>query len=329
MAFLDNSGTIIIDAILTDIGRKRMAQGKFRISKFTLGDDEIDYTLADIDEKDFSNLEDLSTIEALDSSNAVINYGLQNYTSDDILYIPEIKVNEVLSHAVVKYTTEPDFYYFAANEETAKKLRSTIGQKYFLENYNFDRKKLIFESGIENKKLPRNEKARERYILNYNLLDKYFIINCDGRFVDKLLIVKEQSSYFENDGANNIFANFETLQEAPPVSLGKIFKYYDSYFAIGIDNHVYDYGTADDNAHSAINGPRGTICAINLKLIEELTIESAGTRNFRYQKFGKIDQTLFGGSNKFDYIDTIVHVQGISSARKLQVPVRILRYAGT
>ena len=45
MAFLDNSGDIILDAVLTDSGRARLAKGdgSFRIVKFALGDDEIDY----------------------------------------------------------------------------------------------------------------------------------------------------------------------------------------------------------------------------------------------------------------------------------------------
>ena len=45
MAFLDNSGDIILDAVLTDTGRLRLARGdgSFRIAKFALGDDEIDY----------------------------------------------------------------------------------------------------------------------------------------------------------------------------------------------------------------------------------------------------------------------------------------------
>ena len=36
MAFLDNSGDIILDAVLTDTGRLRLAQGdgSFKISKF-------------------------------------------------------------------------------------------------------------------------------------------------------------------------------------------------------------------------------------------------------------------------------------------------------
>ena len=47
MAFLDNSGDIILDAVLTDTGRFRLAKGdgSFRIAKFAIGDDEINYEL--------------------------------------------------------------------------------------------------------------------------------------------------------------------------------------------------------------------------------------------------------------------------------------------
>ena len=41
MSFLDNSGDIILDAVLTETGRRRMAEGNFKITKFALGDDEI------------------------------------------------------------------------------------------------------------------------------------------------------------------------------------------------------------------------------------------------------------------------------------------------
>jgi len=49
MGFLDNSGDIILDAVLTDAGRMRLAKGdgSFNIAKFALGDDEIDYGLYD------------------------------------------------------------------------------------------------------------------------------------------------------------------------------------------------------------------------------------------------------------------------------------------
>ena len=48
MGFLDHStNNIIIDAVLTNLGREILASnaGAFQVSKFSLGDDEVDYTL--------------------------------------------------------------------------------------------------------------------------------------------------------------------------------------------------------------------------------------------------------------------------------------------
>ena len=45
MGFQDNSGDIIFDVVLTDEGRKRLAEGDFEITKFKCSDDEINYEL--------------------------------------------------------------------------------------------------------------------------------------------------------------------------------------------------------------------------------------------------------------------------------------------
>ena len=48
MGFLDHStNNIIVDAVLTDLGRQALARndGSFSIFQFALGDDEIDYTV--------------------------------------------------------------------------------------------------------------------------------------------------------------------------------------------------------------------------------------------------------------------------------------------
>ena len=49
MAFQDNSGDIILDVVLTDEGRRLLAQGdgSFNVVYFALGDDEINYSLFD------------------------------------------------------------------------------------------------------------------------------------------------------------------------------------------------------------------------------------------------------------------------------------------
>ena len=47
MGFLDNSGDIILDVVLTDLGRMLLAKGdgSFNVTKLALSDDEIDYLL--------------------------------------------------------------------------------------------------------------------------------------------------------------------------------------------------------------------------------------------------------------------------------------------
>ena len=48
MGFLNHAtNNIIIDAVLTERGRELLSQnnGSFRISSFSFGDDEVDYTL--------------------------------------------------------------------------------------------------------------------------------------------------------------------------------------------------------------------------------------------------------------------------------------------
>ena len=44
MSFLDRS-TLVVDAILTKVGRQRLSENNFIVDKFALGDDEIDYSL--------------------------------------------------------------------------------------------------------------------------------------------------------------------------------------------------------------------------------------------------------------------------------------------
>ena len=44
MSFLDKS-SLIVDAVLTKIGRERLSQNDFLVDKFALGDDEVDYKL--------------------------------------------------------------------------------------------------------------------------------------------------------------------------------------------------------------------------------------------------------------------------------------------
>ena len=108
MAFLDNSGDIILDAVLTDTGRLRLAQGdgSFKISKFALGDDEINYGNYNKNHASGSayfDLEILQTpiLEAFTNNSSQIKSRLMTMSRTNILYMPVLKLNLIDSNAPV------------------------------------------------------------------------------------------------------------------------------------------------------------------------------------------------------------------------------------
>lgn len=102
MAFLDNSGDIILDAVLTDAGRKRLARGDgtFKVTKFAFGDDEINYSNYDYNAASgsaFFDLEILQTpvLEAFTSNRSSLKSRLISLTNNNLLFLPELVLNEV------------------------------------------------------------------------------------------------------------------------------------------------------------------------------------------------------------------------------------------
>ena len=70
MAFQDNSGDIILDAVLTDAGRRAMARGDgtFKINHFKLGDDEINYENFNLNHTGGSPYYDLEILQTSSST---------------------------------------------------------------------------------------------------------------------------------------------------------------------------------------------------------------------------------------------------------------------
>ncbi len=353
MSFLDNAGTIILDAVLTDTGRKRMAQGNFKVAKFALGDDEVNYELYDVNgTQDPHELTSVgrriisqSCFEAYADENAAITYGLLSYARNDLLYLPVLKQNEKIAGAL-KMGAD-NFYYLAVNEETATQLLTETGMgsyDYFLRNNSISTTKLVVESGIDAVKLvantnneepvlQRTDVYRDAFIMETNLYDRYFNVYCDSRFYQAALGPTMQST-FKNDLQGKLKVNFQLLHPSPPTSFTQVLDKYTSYIVDGVPNLIYSpsqmggQGT-DDLTVSALRGPRGSATAINLQVVDEFGAPSGSTADTKFTIFGKTDQTLFGGSNKYDYIDSPIYIEGTTTGARLQVPIRIIRYVGT
>ena len=82
MGYLNNT-VVTVDAILTDVGRQLLAQqnGQFRITQFSLADDEIDYTLYNPNHPSGSAyygqaIENMPLLEAFPQATQVMKYKL-------------------------------------------------------------------------------------------------------------------------------------------------------------------------------------------------------------------------------------------------------------
>ena len=82
MAYLNNS-SVVVDAILTDVGRQLLAQndGSFQITQFSLSDDEVDYTLYNPNQPSGSAfygeaIENMPVIQAFPQANEIMKYKL-------------------------------------------------------------------------------------------------------------------------------------------------------------------------------------------------------------------------------------------------------------
>jgi|TARA_R110000824_G_scaffold400651_1_gene608665 hypothetical protein len=331
MAFLDNSGDIILDAVLTDLGRKRLAQGNFKISKFALGDDEIDYSLFNRNHASGSAYFDLEIMqtpvfEAFTQTNANINYGLASHTRTDLLYLPILKPNTLVSIAA---KTTSSVYYIAVNSETAAKLRTGHSSSaYVLESNQASDTAIVIESGLHTTNLTADATNRSSYIVNTNLLDSAFNVYADGRFIINIL-TSPKAGYFRNTTDGTAQISLTPLKRGAATSAASVLDNYSTYSSVGISNEVTQNDTVDATTISAINGPRGSVTALNLVVQTEMAATSTGARSSKYDLYGSIDQTIFGGGEKYDYIDTTVYIEGAASTGRVQLPVRIIRYAGT
>ena len=97
----------------------------------------------------------------------------------------------------------------------------------------------MFESGIDSEDIAPIGINKTRFITNMGLYDKYFLIYCDNRFFDKILISRDDA-VFENDIADNLYMNLEPLKESVEISLSTLGDTFSCYRVSAINNDVLD-----------------------------------------------------------------------------------------
>ena len=312
MGFLDNSGDIILDAVLTDLGRKRLAEGNgsFKISKFALGDDEIDYGLYDKDHGSGSNYFDINilqtpVLEAFTNNMSSMKSRLLSYSENDLLYLPVI---------LVKTSGESDFYtglssyIVLVDDATVDSLTdaSNALTTGVLNGFKPGQGSNLVRA---DQGLNTDELSGDMTLAEYNssLVETQFFIQVDNR----LGIVRPKGS-----GGKDVSV-------FSPVSID------DDSIA------TYIFSDSDDssvvtrlgaNADSSLLGPRGT--KVEFKIGASLDLR---TSVFLFDQLGSAGTSNIVSGTKtlaaadYKFIDSTVRVSGISTGYTLDVPVRFVK----
>ena len=339
MGFLDNSGDIILDAVLTDVGRKRMAEGEFKIVKFALGDDEIDYSLYNANHPSGSAYYDLEILqspvmEAATKQASSIKYGLLSITRTDLVYMPVLELNQKSGiDSVLKHN---NIILLAANKATYNTLAkdAAIGASKVLEpNTLTPASKVIVESGINSADRQPTRENRDNMVVSTNLLDLQFSVKFDNRFVSSLISVQprqDQSFANNTDGSRNITLTAFARKKA--VSATQFMDNYVTAIADGLEDLILQYttensGDATGTNLSQLDGPRGGMTAMSFAPSTEINAQGAASPSYYtlYGRTGVAAATLGFTSGTYDYIDTTIYVQGLTTGASIQLPVRIVR----
>ena len=311
MGFLDNSGDIILDAVLTDLGRKRLAEGngRFRIDKFAFGDDEIDYGLYDKNNTSGSAYYDLSilqtpVLEAFTNNMSSMKSRLISYTSNDLLYLPVIALKNSGDSAIYGGTPAINSHLILVDEQTVNSLtnNSNALDAGILNGYKPTNgiNILATDQGLNTSELSSDE------VIDPTLLETQYFVQIDNRL----------GSIRPQRGASD-------SEAFTPTSID------DDNIATYIFTAEDDSGVVSEiaaGAASAIVGPRGT--RVSFKVASSLDLK---TNTFLFTQIGSIGsvaitsgtRTLAAADHRF--IDSTVRVTGVSTGYSVDIPVRFIK----
>jgi hypothetical protein len=353
MAFLDNSGDIILDAVLTEVGRQRLAEATrnggtaARITHFALGDDEINYSQYELNSPSGSNYADLQILqtpilEAFTSNNANINYGLLKIRNTELLYLPSLVVNEKEGGNFIPLQKYNGVYMLAVNTKTYNTLTAadnTNVERYQVGNAFPDATGpfVYVEGGLNTDELSKTATNRSTYLPS-NVSNTSYTVGLDSRLARAYTCT---TGMFANDvqsGADNR-KSFTVSSNSPlsNLSISTGLSNYNFYTSKGVKNAVYVpnmNGPASDL--SAIAGPGDTVTCFKPSVKASLATDgtAGGTRDILYSQIGfvrlagNLPGLNFAGSAAsafFDVIDTIAYVYGDSTGASLSVPIRLMR----
>ena len=324
MAFLDNSGDIILDAVLTDTGRFRLAKGdgSFKIVKFALGDDEINYATYDKNNPSGSAYYDLAILqtpilEAFTNNTSLMNSKLISIPRTNLLYLPVLKLSgqgntqtstvgggfsgnfEIcVNQQTVGETTTNGFegLIYPQLSTATKNTTAIVGRLNGFNTSDSANNYIRVDQGLDTTEISSD------YTIDADLMETQYIIEIDNRF-------------------GSIASVNGTLSNVSFIDDDNIASY---YFSLGTENPPMVASVETGTSNSTIEGPRGTKIEFKIQASTDLA-----TSNYLFTQLGSTDTVAVAaaGGTPMDiyYIDSIIKVTGATTGYRIDIPVRFVK----
>jgi len=303
-SFLQNHGDIILDAVLTDYGRRLLAKGdgSFRISKFALADDEIDYSLYDTELSTDNKIMETPIMEAITNNAASVKCPLLSFSIENILFMPTLLLNQLFNQNTTG--SFGDFSGFIVPVDNSN-IDQTKTSRYLTSSTNVylpgvlnnGMREIIVDHGIDSEKLSNKENLRNRY---QSMYETQFNVYTDNRFCN---IGKNSNS---------------TLYSIMPLSVDDdgvaVYRITD---LTTVGNMGFVSTVQDNDTQTPIRGTKGT--RVSFTLVPNLDLSATDSM---FLKYGKL--ITFNG-NQYHSIRSYVTIEGITTGCSVDVPILFVK----
>lgn len=312
MAFLDNSGDIILDAVLTDTGRHRMARGdgSFRIAKFALGDDEINYELYDKTNQSGSAYYDLSilqtpVLEAFTNNTSMMKSKLISIPRTNLLYLPIIAQNTKDTNGKPYSNIGGESYLVLVDNATETDFGSSLASGILKGAASNGENYIRADQGLNTTEIP------VTFPLDADLVETQYIVEIDNRL--------GQLTTTQGNGTANVSFIDDDQIASYYFSLNT-----DSSYVMIPAGATSDPATSTEGSKNEIDGPRGTIIQFGIKASIDLN-----SSTFLFTQLG---DTILGSAlgagvsgTTYRYIDSTVRISGATTGYRIDIPIRFLK----
>lgn len=310
MAFLDNSGDIILDAVLTDTGRMRLAKadGTFKITKFALADDEINYGLYDKNNSSGSAYYDLQilqtpVLEAFTNNGSSMKSKLLSLARKDLLYLPVLKLYDGTGYAL---NSDASAFIILVDDSTVTSAIGSAGTS--------------FSAGIIDGNTVGTDSTSIRVDQGLDTTEISFAlpIDPDLRETQYLVEMDNRLGTLYSGGGDTTPATLSFIDD------DNIATYYltentDTSFVKPLSSVT----NVTTGGGTNIAGPRGSF--LNIKIASTMSLK---TNTFFMNVLGSSGtDTVQGGltSGTYRFIDSILSVTGMTTGYRIDVPIRYVK----